>query len=79
MILTIKEQMQWLGWLCFLPWFWTMIHLLIGYILSRAFPTALGGNDEKFKYDMQKFLIRANLLTSQSSSNYERLKGYVQW
>lgn len=55
-----------------------MIHLLIGYILSRAFPTALGGNDEKFKYDMQKFLIRANLLTSQSSSNYERLKGYVQ-
>ena len=55
-----------------------MIHLLIGYIPSRAFPTALGGNDEKFKYDMQKFLIKANLLTSQSPSNYERLKGYVQ-
>lgn len=68
-IVTIVKLIDWhrnaCSWMSYLP-------------QNRVFSTALGGNIEKFKYEMQKFLIRGNLSTSQSASNYGYLKGYVQ-
>ena len=59
--------------------FSAIVCLWMGYIpQNRVFSTALGGNNEKFKYEMQKFLIKGNLPTSQSASNYGYLKRYVQ-